>query len=84
MGELFFKPDTLMGNKEEQGLSPAVPTPTHIHQPASQPATSQPTSWGPSWKEVFSANLFPSCLTLNGAIHKNSLQLVGTAAMAHL
>lgn len=42
-----------MGNKEEQGLSPAVASLTLIQQPAyHQPGTSQPTSWDPSWKEV--------------------------------
>lgn len=56
----------------------------HILQSASQPANSPPTSCGPSWKEVFSANLFPSCLALNGAIHQNGPKLLGIAAIAHV
>lgn len=42
--KLFFKSDALMGNKEEQALSPAVATLTYIHQSACQPSSRQAVS----------------------------------------
>lgn len=42
--KLFFKCDALMGNKEEQALSPAGATLTYIHPSACQPGSRQAVS----------------------------------------
>lgn len=70
MGKLFFKPGTLMANKEEQGLSPALSTLTQTHIHTSQPASNQPASQLGPFMEGSVFSKFVSFMSpLNGAIH---------------
>lgn len=47
-----------MGNEEEQALSPADVDPP-VSLPAKQSASSQPNSWGHSWKEALFSKSVP-------------------------